>query len=101
MFQSRRAADYRNRRIHGDHGACLQLAGRHCVRIYRSENQIQLAWILNSSIPMTDESLLADELIEGTSLWRDARRRLFRNKLAVFGMVAVMVIVLASIAGPA
>ena len=50
---------------------------------------------------MTDESLLANEVIEGTSLWRDARRRLFRNKLAVFGMAAVMVIALASIVGPA
>jgi len=50
---------------------------------------------------MTDESSVANEVIEGTSLWRDARRRLFRNKLAVFGMVAVMVIALASIVGPA
>jgi oligopeptide transport system permease protein len=50
---------------------------------------------------MTAESLVANEVIEGTSLWRDARRRLFRNKLAVFGMVAVMVITLASIVGPA
>ena len=50
---------------------------------------------------MTDESSVANEVIEGSSLWRDARRRLFRNKLAVFGMVAVMVITLASIVGPA
>jgi oligopeptide transport system permease protein len=50
---------------------------------------------------MTDESSVANEVMEGTSLWRDARRRLFRNKVAVFGMVAVMVITLASIAGPA
>jgi oligopeptide transport system permease protein len=50
---------------------------------------------------MTDESSIAHEVIEGTSLWRDAWRRLFRNKLAVFGMVAVIVIGLASIVGPA
>ena len=53
------------------------------------------------AIPMTDESSAANEVIEGSSLWRDARRRLLRNKLAVFGMVAVMVIALASIVGPA
>ncbi len=51
--------------------------------------------------PMTDEGSAANEIIEGTSLWRDAWRRLLRNKLAVFGMVAVIVIALASIVGPA
>ena len=40
------------------------------------------------------------EPIEGTSLWRDAWRRLLKNKLAVFGMVMVLVIALASIFGP-
>ena len=50
---------------------------------------------------MTDEPLATNELVEGTSLWRDAWRRLLRNKLAVFGMVAVIVIALASIVGPA
>lgn len=50
--------------------------------------------------PMTDEPSVANELIEGTSLWRDAWRRLLRNKLAVFGMAAVIVIALASIVGP-
>jgi oligopeptide transport system permease protein len=40
------------------------------------------------------------ELVAGSSLWRDAWRRLFRNKLAVFGLIVVMVIVLASILGP-
>jgi oligopeptide transport system permease protein len=50
--------------------------------------------------PMTDERSAANEVIEGTSLWRDAWRRLLRNKLAVFGMGAVIIIALASIAGP-
>lgn len=50
---------------------------------------------------MSDERSAANEIIEGTSLWRDAWRRLLRNKLAVFGMVAVIVIALASIVGPA
>jgi len=40
------------------------------------------------------------EVVAGTSLWKDARRRLFRNKLAVFGIVVVVVITLASLVGP-
>jgi len=40
------------------------------------------------------------EAIEGTSLWRDAWRRLLKNRLAVFGMFMVIVIALASIVGP-
>ncbi|HEV3470008.1 MAG TPA: ABC transporter permease [Pyrinomonadaceae bacterium] len=38
--------------------------------------------------------------VEGTSLWRDAWRRLQKNKLAVFGLVVVNVILVAAIAGP-
>src|SRR4051812_308542 len=38
--------------------------------------------------------------IAGTSLWRDAYRRLRKNKLAVFGFVVVCVIVVASAVGP-
>ena len=41
-----------------------------------------------------------DEFVRGTSLWRDAWRRLLKNKLAVFGLVVVILITLASIAGP-
>jgi oligopeptide transport system permease protein len=51
--------------------------------------------------PLTDEYSTANEPIKGTSLWRDAWRRLLRNKLAVFGMVVVIIIALASIIGPA
>ncbi|MGH9940918.1 MAG: ABC transporter permease, partial [Pyrinomonadaceae bacterium] len=36
----------------------------------------------------------------GTSLWKDAWRRLLRNKLAVFGLVVVNLIVVAALAGP-
>lgn len=39
--------------------------------------------------------------IKGVSLWRDAWRRLLRNKLAVFGLVVVAVMVVAVIIGPA
>ena len=41
------------------------------------------------------------DLVSGTSLWRDAWRRLLRNKLAVFGMVVVILVAIASIVGPA
>ncbi len=45
-------------------------------------------------------SVEADGYVRGTSLWRDAWRRLLKNKLAVFGLVVVALIALASIAGP-
>ncbi len=37
----------------------------------------------------------------GTSLWKDAWRRLLKNKLAVLGMTIVVLIALASLLGPA
>lgn len=40
------------------------------------------------------------EFVRGTSLWRDAWRRLLKNKLAVFGLVVVILVTLASITGP-
>ena len=42
----------------------------------------------------------AGEFVRGTSLWRDAWRRLLRNKLAVFGLVVVIIVTIASIIGP-
>ena len=42
----------------------------------------------------------AGEFVHGTSLWRDAWRRLLKNKLAVFGLIVVIVITIASIIGP-
>jgi oligopeptide transport system permease protein len=41
------------------------------------------------------------DVVAGTSLWRDAWRRLLKNKLAVFGMIVVAIITLVSITGPA
>ena len=52
---------------------------------------------------VADADVLAVErgdIIAGTSLWRDAWRRLLRNRLAVFGMVVVAIITLASLFGP-
>jgi oligopeptide transport system permease protein len=40
------------------------------------------------------------ELLAGGSLWRDAWRRLLRNKLAVFGMIVAVMITVASVIGP-
>jgi oligopeptide transport system permease protein len=42
----------------------------------------------------------AADVVVGTSLWRDAWRRLLRNRLAVFGMVVVILVAVASLIGP-
>jgi oligopeptide transport system permease protein len=41
-----------------------------------------------------------DEHVGGTSLWKDAWRRLLKNKLAVFGLVVVIATALVSLIGP-
>src|SRR5215211_1204102 len=41
------------------------------------------------------------EVVKGASLWRDAWKRLLKNKLAVFGMVVMAIIAVAVIIGPA
>src|SRR6185369_8142660 len=38
--------------------------------------------------------------VKGTSLWRDAWRRLLKNRLAVFGLVVVALIVIGALIGP-
>jgi oligopeptide transport system permease protein len=48
----------------------------------------------------TAATALPQEPIAGTSLWRDAYRRLKKNRLAVFGFVVVCVVVVASAVGP-
>ena len=44
--------------------------------------------------------LITGEVVAGSSLWRDAWRRLLRNKLAVFGMLVVLALAIASVIGP-
>lgn len=44
--------------------------------------------------------IVTGELVAGSSLWRDAWRRLLRNKLAVFGIVIVLLVTMASLIGP-
>lgn len=39
--------------------------------------------------------------VKGTSLWKDAWKRLLKNKLAVFGLIVMIVMVIAVIIGPA
>src|SRR5438094_9183618 len=46
------------------------------------------------------DAVIGAELVVGSSLWRDAWRRLLKNKLAVLGMIVVVVIVLAAVIGP-
>ncbi len=41
------------------------------------------------------------EQIKGTSLWRDAWKRLLKNRLAVFGMVVMIIMIIAVTIGPA
>src|SRR4029078_3271342 len=48
-----------------------------------------------------DTHVDAGEFVRGTSLWRDAWRRLLKNKLAGFGLIVVIIITLASLIGPA
>ena len=43
----------------------------------------------------------AADFVRGSSLWRDAWRRLLKNKLAVFGLIVVVIITIASLVGPA
>src|SRR5262245_33218884 len=43
---------------------------------------------------------MTEEAVVGTSLWRDAWRRLRRNRLAMFGMVVVAIVIVASAVGP-
>src|SRR5438552_9136602 len=42
----------------------------------------------------------AGEFVAGTSLWKDAWRRLLKNRLAVFGMIVAFLVAVLSIIGP-
>jgi oligopeptide transport system permease protein len=42
----------------------------------------------------------SEKIIAGTSLWKDAWRRLLKNRLAVFGMIVVILVAVASLVGP-
>ena len=53
---------------------------------------------LSPEMAVAEEVHSEGEFVRGTSLWRDAWRRLLKNKLAVFGLIVVALITLASIA---
>lgn len=40
------------------------------------------------------------EIVKGASLWRDAWRRLLKNRLAVFGLIVLVLMVIAVVFGP-
>src|SRR5689334_15908900 len=44
--------------------------------------------------------VISGEIVAGTSLWRDAWRRLLKNKLAVISMLVVLIVAVLSFAGP-
>lgn len=44
---------------------------------------------------------MEQEVVKGASLWRDAWKRLLKNKLAVFGMIVMAIMIVAVIIGPA
>src|SRR4051794_32314796 len=44
--------------------------------------------------------IVSGEVETGTSLWRDAQRRLLSNRLAVFGVCVVVVVSIACLTGP-
>ena len=41
-----------------------------------------------------------EEVQAGTSLWKDAWKRLLKNKLAVFGLIVVCIVILLALVGP-
>jgi oligopeptide transport system permease protein len=43
---------------------------------------------------------MEQEIVKGTSLWKDAWKRLLKNKLAVFGLVVLALMVISVLVGP-
>ncbi|HYU98833.1 MAG TPA: ABC transporter permease [Pyrinomonadaceae bacterium] len=85
--------------IPGDHGDPEPGLTPDPANSYREGNIIHTA----PEFALADADVLAVErgdVIAGTSLWRDAWRRLLKNRLAVFGMIVVVFITVASLFGP-
>src|SRR5688500_2098758 len=55
---------------------------------------------LQSAIRDPQSAIAPAELEQGSSLWHDAWLRLRKNKLAVFGMIALTLIAIACLVGP-
>src|SRR5262249_8234231 len=52
------------------------------------------------AVAESDVHVIGGDMLVGTSLWKDAWRRLLKNRLAVVGIAIVIVIALASLSGP-
>jgi oligopeptide transport system permease protein len=52
------------------------------------------------AVPLAPLTTPVQENVIGTSLWKDAWRRLRKNRLAIVGMMVVSVVIVASIVGP-
>src|SRR5829696_6956337 len=58
---------------------------------------------IGPEMAVAEADLMPEEtgaFVHGTSLWRDAWRRLLKNKLAVFGLIVVVIVTMSSIVGP-
>lgn len=55
----------------------------------------------NGMIRLILDTKAASAVVAGSSLWKDAWKRLLKNKLAVFGMIVLGLMVVAVIIGPA
>src|SRR5207253_2695443 len=91
--QPRRAARHRDCGVHVHRDSAVQSRRRHSLRLYRSPGEVLVA---STVAPATADA----EPVQGTSLWKDAWRRLFRNRLAVTGLIVVSIVIVASVIGP-
>jgi oligopeptide transport system permease protein len=65
-----------------------------------NEPEAMAADQLYGTAPPADRLAQETGFVEGTSLWKDAWRRLKKNKLAVLGGIVVIFVILASLVGP-
>ena len=49
---------------------------------------------------MENKVMAEEKIVKGTSLWKDAWKRLLKNKLAVFGLIVMAIMVVAVLIGP-
>jgi oligopeptide transport system permease protein len=85
----------------GDDGPALTPRGTPAAPPVRAREGDEIHPFPETAVGEGDVRSAGAEPARGTSLWRDAWRRLLRNRLAVFGMVVVGLIILASVFGPA
>ncbi len=99
--ESRRAAHHRHRRVHVDRGVALQPAGRRRLRASSTRaSATDRGYACIDARRSAGRTPRTDAPVAGTSLWQDAGKRLRRNRLAVFGIVVVCIVVAASLVGP-